>query len=112
MNICYVPTAWGPFKCQNSWGPWEKYPASPSSQWAWQSFKQSLIKLKEGSIVDRVSHVLFHSHLTLHSTTRLSPAELLVGRRLRSRLDLLQPDIEAHVYERQSKQQLYSNRHA
>ena len=35
-----------------------------------------------------------------------------MGCRLRSRLDLLQPDIEAHVYERQSKQQLYSNRHA
>ena len=91
-------------------------PYHPSSnglaERAVQSFKQSLIKLKEGSIVDRVSHVLFHSHLTPHSTTGLSPAELLMGRRLRSRLDLLQPDIEAHVYERQSKQQLYSNRHA
>ena len=75
-------------------------------------FKQSLAKLKEGSIMDRVSHVLFHSHLTPHSTTGPSPAELLVGRRLHSHLDLLQPGIEAHVYERQSKQQFYSNRHA
>ena len=50
--------------------------------------------------------MLFYSHITPHSTTGVSPAELLQNRRLRSRLDLLRPDIEIKV---ETKQQAYMN---
>ena len=69
-------------------------------------------KLNEGSIVDKLSHVLFYSHITPHSTTGLSPAELLQNRRIKSRLDLLRPDMESRVIEKQSKQQYYANMHS
>ena len=91
-------------------------PYHPSSnglaERAVQSFKNSMLKVKNGSIMEKVSQVLFYSHITPHSTTGLSPSELLQNRRLRSRLDLLLPDLETRVSERQSTQQYYSNRHA
>ena len=69
-------------------------------------------KLQNGSISDKVSHILFHNHITPNSTTGVSPAELLQKRRLRSRLDLLQPDVRARVTDKQSRQQYYSNTHS
>lgn len=36
--------------------------------------------------------------------TGVLPAELLLGKRLRTRLDLLKPDIASHVEKRQMKQ--------
>ena len=49
---------------------------------------------------------LFNYRLTPHSTTGVSPAELMFGRRLRSRLDLLWPTdtVSARVAERQQAQ--------
>ena len=61
---------------------------------------------------ERVSHVLFYSHITPNSTTGLTPAELLQNRRLRSRLDLVKPNIEDHVVEQEVKQHYYANRHS
>ena len=91
-------------------------PYHPSSnglaERAVQSFKQSMSKLKDGSLLTKLSHVLFYSHITPNSTTGLSPAELLQNRRLRSHLDLLRPDIEACVIDRQTKQQFYANQHS
>ena len=74
-----------------------------------QSFKGSLSKLQSGSLQGRVSHILFYSHITPHSTTGISPTELLQNRRLRSQLDLIRPDVEAHVVGKQSTQQSYAN---
>ncbi len=42
----------------------------------------------------------------------MSPAELLQNRTLRSRLDLLCPDIEARVLDKLSKQEQYANQHS
>ena len=70
-----------------------------------QSFKHSMSKLKDGSLLDKLSRVLFYSHITPHSTTGQSPAELLQNRRLKSRLDLLRPDLENHIFDSQNKQQ-------
>ena len=46
---------------------------------------------------EKVSNVLFYSRITLHSTTGLSLAELLQNRKLRSRLDLVKPNLEERV---------------
>ncbi len=91
-------------------------PYHPSSnglaERAVQSFKQSMKKLKGGSLSDRVAHVLFHSHTTPTSTVGLTPAELLQNRRLRTRLDLLRPSIATRVVDKQAKQQHNANLHS
>ena len=56
-----------------------------------QTFKQGISKL-QGAIENRIMQFLFKYRVTPQTTTRLSPAELLVGRRLRTHLDLLHPD--------------------
>ena len=40
-----------------------------------QSFKQSLLKIQGGSMEEKISNILFFSHITLHSMTGLSLAE-------------------------------------
>ena len=49
---------------------------------------------------------MFKYRITPHSTTGVAPAELLMGRRLRSRLDLLKPSVAATVEDNQLKQML------
>ena len=66
-----------------------------------QIFKRDMLKVKKGTIADRLAHVLFYNHITPNPTTELSPAELLQGQRLRSRLDLVKPDIQARIERKQ-----------
>ena len=66
-----------------------------------QIFKRDMLKVKKGTIANRLAHVLFYNHITPNSTRELSPAELLQGRRLRSRLDLVKPDIQARIERKQ-----------
>ena len=56
-----------------------------------QSFKSALRKTSEGSIETRIAKFLFHQRLTPHTSTGNSPAELLMGRRPRSLLDVVRP---------------------
>jgi len=62
-----------------------------------QTFKAGMKKLTEGTLESKLSHFLFHYQLTPQTTTGQSPAELLLGRRIKSRLDLLQPNVKAKV---------------
>ena len=57
-----------------------------------QTFKQGISKL-QGAIENRIMQFLFkYRVILLQTTTRLSPAELLVEMRLRTHLGLLHPD--------------------
>ena len=69
--------------------------------------KRGLKNTAGATIQEKPSKFLFTYRLTPHSTTRVSPAELLMGHRLRSRLDLLFPDIRDRVQSQQEKQQQY-----
>ena len=72
-----------------------------------QTFKLSLKKSSSSSDIQLVIYkFVFNYHLTPHSTTGVSPAELMFGRCLRSRLDLLWPgeSVSAKVHERQKAQ--------
>ena len=71
-----------------------------------QSFKQGLKRTTGKSIQDRLSRFLFQYRTTPHSTTGVPPAELLMGRRLRTRFDLLYPDISRKVESQQFRQKL------
>ena len=91
-------------------------PYHPSSngmaERAVQVFKEGMKKSTSGDHETRLSRFLFHYRTTPHSTTGVSPAELLMGRQLRSQLDLLQPSIATRVQRRQEKQNAEYDQHA
>ena len=72
-------------------------PYHPSSnrlaERAVQTFKEGMKKLKDGSLETRVSRFLSRYRITSQTSTGVSPSELLLGRKPRSRLDLAYPDI-------------------
>ena len=70
------------------------HPASNGlAERAVQTFKSGMKKLKDGSIETKVARFLFKYRLTPQSSTGVSPSELMFGRRLRSPLDNLRPDL-------------------
>ena len=81
-------------------------PYHPSSnglaERAVQTFKSSVSKL-EGSMEEILIKFLFKYRVIPQTTTGLSPAQLLMGRRSRTHLDLLHPDISQKVMEKQQK---------
>ncbi|KAL1281620.1 hypothetical protein QQF64_000423 [Cirrhinus molitorella] len=58
-----------------------------------QTFKTMMKKAGERSVASKMARVLFSYRITPQSTTGISPAKMLVGRKLRSTLDLLHPDL-------------------
>ena len=72
-----------------------------------QALKKGLSLAKQGTLTYRLTQVLFSYRITPHSTTGISPAELLVGRKLRSRLDLLHPNLEQTVHKKQWQQKQF-----
>ena len=60
--------------------------------------------MKTGSMRSRLSKILFAYRLTPQTTTGVAPAELLIGRRPRSRLDLLKPHTADKVEKKQKVQ--------
>lgn len=62
-----------------------------------ETFKEGMLRNIHLPIQHRICHILLHYRNTVHSTTNSSPAELMFGRPLRTKLDLLHPDIPAAV---------------
>ena len=55
----------------------------------------------------RLANFLFRYRTTPHSTTGVIPAELIVRRRLRTRLSLIRPNLAQVVEAKQEKQQMH-----
>ena len=73
------------------------HPASNGlAERAVQTVKEALKKMT-GPLEVRVQRFLFKYRVTPQATTGVSPAELLMGRRIRTHLDLLYPDIQQRV---------------
>ena len=68
-----------------------------------QTFKRGM-KSPDGDLEVRLQRFLFTYRLAPHSTTGRSPSELLLGRKPRCILDLMQPDIKAEVSSAQYRQ--------
>ena len=66
-----------------------------------QPFKEGMKKLKDGSLETRVSRFLSRYRITPQTSTGVSRAKLLLGRKPRSRLDLAYPDISRKVRDSQ-----------
>ena len=66
-----------------------------------QIVKKGLKKVTKGSISDTLANVLLSYRITPQGTTGIAPSEMLLGRRPRTRLDLVKP----HTAERVEKKQ-------
>ena len=73
-----------------------------------QTCKQALKAGKDSgrSLSHRLSNFLIGYRSTRHSTTGQSPSELFLRRNIRTRFDLLKPDVERQVLEKQAQQKL------
>ena len=57
-----------------------------------QTFKSGYQKLSVGTIEDKLTRVLLQNRVIPHTTTGCSPAELMFGINLWTRLDAIKPD--------------------
>ena len=73
--------------------------------------KEALKKMT-GPLEVRVQRFLFKYRVTPQATTGVSPAELLMGRRIHTHLDLLYPDIQQRVRNKQIRQKEDHDAHA
>ena len=69
-----------------------------------QIVKRGLKKVTAGSVGERLARVLFAYRITPQSTTGMAPDELLLGRKMRTRLDLLRPNSSQRVESKQLQQ--------
>ena len=77
-----------------------------------QTFKEGLKKSSKGDLETQLTRFLFQYRITLHSTTGITPAELLAGRKPKARLNLLKPNVDARVEDIQVKQKFKHDQHA
>ena len=70
-------------------------------------FKHGICKQSSGSIHNKIARVLFQYCTTPYSTTGVTPAALLLGRKLCSRLHLLKPNIGQKVADKQQQQKSF-----
>ena len=75
-----------------------------------KSFKAAMKKTTKGTIQENLQKYLFHQRITPHSTTGVPPAELLMNRKLKSRLDLIVPSVQNDVKKKQFKQKWYHDK--
>ena len=61
-----------------------------------QTFKEGMRKMS-GPLETRLAKFLFHYRITPQTSTGVSPAQMLFGRPLRSRLDLVFPDVGTRI---------------
>ena len=89
------------------------YPASNGlAERGVRIFKEGYEKMEEGSIQTKLSRFLLSYRTTPHSTTGVPPAELLMKRKLHTRLNRLIPSIANRVQDKQSQQKTAHDYHA
>ena len=64
------------------------------------------------SVQIKLQRFLLNYRTTPQGTTGIPPSQLLMGRQLRTRLDLVIPDLSKHVQDAQSNQKHYHDQHA
>ncbi|KAL5517154.1 hypothetical protein EMCRGX_G002638 [Ephydatia muelleri] len=79
-----------------------------------QTLKNALRRTKDigRTFQHRLAGFLLAYRTTPHATTNVAPCELLMNRKIRTRLDLLHPDIESRVARNVSRQKAMHDLHA
>nr|XP_033495922.1 uncharacterized protein K02A2.6-like [Epinephelus lanceolatus] len=77
-----------------------------------QTFKELMKKSSGDTVETRLNRALFRYRITPQSTTGLSPAEMMMGRKLRCTLDLIHPDLKKKVESKQASQKAHHDQHA
>lgn len=77
-----------------------------------QSFKEHLKRFPDGSLQEKLAKFLLWYRLTPHSATGVPPAELLLGRRPRLKLDLLKPNLSETVQSKVEVQKKHNDTHS
>ena len=115
-GTCFVSAEFEDFLARNGIRHLTSAPYHPQSnglaERAVQIIKNGLKKVTTGNVRVRLAKILFAHRLTPQTTTGLSPAEMLLGRRPRSRLDLLKPHTADRVERKQLAQKSQHDRHA
>ena len=89
------------------------HPASNGlAERAVETLKDGLRKMSGNTLETKLARFLFQYRITPHTTTGLPPAEMLLGRKPKSHLDLLRPDVGAKVARSQENQKVRRDQHA
>lgn len=115
-GACFKSAEFEAFVKQNGIQHVTSAPFHPASnglaERAVQTFKEGLKKMKGHTLETRLARFLFNYRITPQTTTGVSPAEMLMSRRLRSTLDLLLPDVKSKIRHKQSKQKEQHDAHS
>ena len=93
-------------------------PYHPSSNGLAERFVQTFKRAMKAGVKDgnplsvRLAQFLLCYRSTPHATTDSSPSELFLQRKIRTRLDLLKPDLETFVASKQAHQKKHHDSHA
>ena len=77
-----------------------------------RAFKEGVEKMEEGTMQDKLSRFLLKYRTTPHTTTGVSPEELLMKRKLRTKLNLIVPNTASLVRQKQEHQKQTHDHHA
>ena len=77
-----------------------------------QTLKQGLKKMEAGTFQEKLKRVLMAYRNTPHTTTGITPAELLLGRKPKTLLDLAKPNIAETLGRNQSAQKQHHDNNA
>lgn len=115
-GTCFTSQEFKAFLNQNGIQHITSAPFHPASnglaERAVQTFKQGIKKIKGDTLETKIARFLFNYRITPQTTTGLSPAEMLMSRRLRSTLDLLLPDVKSKIRKKQLKQKEQNDTHS
>lgn len=104
----FVSSEFHAFLSKNGVKHFKSSPYHPSSngeaERAVRTFKEVMktMKSEPGSLNQKLASFLLSYRTTPHSTTHSTPAELMFGRNLRTRIDVLKPDLHNRVTKRAS----------
>ena len=105
---CFTSSVFTEFMRQNGIQHIKVAPYHPASnvlaERAVQTFKAGVKKRIVGTLEDWISRFLFAYRTPPHTTTGVSPTEILIGRKLKTRLELIRPVLEERVTDRQTRQ--------
>ena len=62
-----------------------------------QTFKPALVKIQQGSVKEKLYRFLTKYRSTPYSMTGPCPSELIIGRKIKTHLDLLHPNVQGNV---------------